>query len=107
MPSARAPRRSMPDLSLEAEFRVQGYRLIAGVDEAGRGPLAGPVAAAAVILPPGLAGNEPWLEAIDDSKRLTERRRVEAATLIRENALAYAVEMISPKPSIKSVSAGP
>ena len=97
MPSARAPRRSMPDLSLEAEFRVQGYCLIAGVDEAGRGPLAGPVAAAAVILPPGLAGDEPWLETIDDSKRLTERRRVEAATLIRENALAYAVEMISPE----------
>lgn len=87
----------MPDLSLEADFRVQGYRLIAGVDEAGRGPLAGPVAAAAVILPPGLTSNEPWLAAIDDSKRLTERRRVEAARLIRENALACAVELISPE----------
>ena len=85
----------MPDLSLEADFRVQGYRLIAGVDEAGRGPLAGPVAAAAVILPPKLSGDEPWLAVIDDSKRLTERRRAQAATLIRENALAYAVEMIA------------
>lgn len=87
----------MPDLSLEADFRVQGYRLIAGVDEAGRGPLAGPVAAAAVILPPELTGDEPWLATIDDSKRLSERRRTEAADLIRENALACAVELISPE----------
>ena len=95
MQSRRAPRWSMPDLSLEAEFRLQGHQLIAGVDEAGRGPLAGPVAAAAVILPPDLMGDEPWLAAIDDSKRLKERRRTEAATLIRENALTCAVEMIS------------
>ena len=87
----------MPDLSLEADFRVQGYRLIAGVDEAGRGPLAGPVAAAAAILPPDLTGDEPWLAAIDDSKRLTERRRAEAAGLIRENALACEVELVSPE----------
>ena len=87
----------MPDLSLEADFRLQGYRLIAGVDEAGRGPLAGPVAAAAVILPPTLTGGEPWLAAIDDSKRLTEKRRSEAATLVRENCLAWAVELIRPE----------
>ena len=87
----------MPDLSLEADFRVQGYQLIAGVDEAGRGPLAGPVAAAAVILPPEFTGDEPWLATIDDSKRLSERRRTEAADLIRENALACAVELISPE----------
>ena len=87
----------MPDLSLEADFRLQGYHLIAGVDEAGRGPLAGPVAAAAVILPSDLAGDEPWLAAIDDSKRLSERRRTEAAELIRENALACAVELIDPE----------
>ena len=85
----------MPDLSLEADFRAQGYRLVAGVDEAGRGPLAGPVAAAAVILPPELIGDEPWLAVIDDSKRLAERRRTEAAGLIRENALAFAVEMVA------------
>ena len=87
----------MPDLSLEADFRVQGYRRIAGVDEAGRGPLAGPVAAAAVILPPDLTGAEPWLAAIDDSKRLSEKRRAEAATLIRQQAWACAVAMISSK----------
>lgn len=87
----------MPDLSLEADFRAQGYHLIAGVDEAGRGPLAGPVAAAAVILDPSLTGQEPWLAAIDDSKRLTEKRRTEAATLVRENCLAWAVELIRPE----------
>ena len=86
----------MPDLSLETEFRARGHRLVAGVDEAGRGPLAGPVAAAAVILPPDLTGDEPWLSAIDDSKRLTERRRVAAAEAIRANALAWAVEMLEP-----------
>ena len=105
MPNPRAPRWSMPDLSLEAEFRVQGYRLIAGVDEAGRGPLAGPVAAAAVILPPEFIGDEPWLAAIDDSKRLTERRRAEAAGLIRENALASVVEMI-PAETIDCIGIG-
>ncbi len=87
----------MPDLSLEAEFRAQGYRLVAGVDEAGRGPLAGPVSAAAVILPPNLTGQEPWLAAIDDSKRLSERRRIKAADLIRENALTFAVEQVCPE----------
>ena len=87
----------MPDLSLEADFRVQGHRLVAGVDEAGRGPLAGPVAAAAVILPPDLTGDELWLAAIDDSKRLSEKRRAEAAGLIQENALACEVELISPE----------
>ena len=85
----------MPDLSLEAEFRAQGHRLIAGVDEAGRGPLAGPVAAAAVILPPDLSGQEAWLAMIDDSKRLSERQRVTAADHIRENALAFAVKQVS------------
>ena len=86
----------MPDLSLETEFRTQGHRLIAGVDEAGRGPLAGPVVAAAVILPPDLSGSESWLTVIDDSKRLTERRRNEAAQIIRANALACAVEQVAP-----------
>lgn len=94
VPSRRAPRWSMPDLSLEADFRAQGYRLIAGVDEAGRGPLAGPVAAAAAILPPGLTGDEPWLAAIDDSKRLSAKRRESAAEIIRANALAWAVEQV-------------
>ena len=84
----------MPDLSLEAAFRADGLRLVAGVDEAGRGPLAGPVAAAAVILPPDLSGGEDWLGAIDDSKRLSESQRERAAEMIRRNALAHAVAQI-------------
>lgn len=84
----------MPDLSLEADFHASGYRLVAGVDEAGRGPLAGPVAAAAVILPPNLNGREDWLDVIDDSKRLSDKSRERAAALIRANALAWAVKQI-------------
>jgi ribonuclease HII len=81
----------MPDLTLEWELQQQGYRLVAGVDEAGRGPLAGPVVAAAVILPPQLTGKEPWLQLVNDSKRLSPLQRQKAAQLIRENALALAV----------------
>ncbi len=62
--------RLRPDENEELAARAAGYRLVAGVDEAGRGPLAGPVVAAAVVLPPG------WrLEGLDDSKKLTPRRR--------------------------------
>jgi ribonuclease HII len=60
--------------------------LVAGVDEAGRGPIAGPVAAAAVILP----RNFP-MEILDDSKALTRRRREEAALIIREKALSWGI----------------
>lgn len=60
----------MPDFSHETRWRGAGFRRIAGIDEAGRGPLAGPVVAAAVVLPEDYA--HPFL---DDSKRLTERRR--------------------------------
>ena len=60
--------------------------LVAGVDEAGRGPLAGPVIAAAVILAPGYR-----LEGLTDSKRLTPRRRERLALVIREQALAWAL----------------
>ena len=85
----------MPDLSLERALRAGGHLLIAGIDEAGRGPLAGPVAAAAVILPPDLTGAEAWLTGIDDSKRLTPARRQAAAALIRANALACAVQQVA------------
>lgn len=60
----------MPDLELEYEARAEGYSLIVGVDEAGRGPLAGPVSAAAVILPDNYS--HPLL---DDSKKLSEKKR--------------------------------
>ena len=63
--------------------------LVAGVDEAGRGPLAGPVAVAAVILDPAHP-----IDGLDDSKKLTEARREALAPLIRERALAWHVEFV-------------
>jgi ribonuclease HII len=73
----------------ERKVRAQGFRLIAGVDEVGRGPLAGPVVAAAVILPEDF-----FLAGIDDSKKLTERKRLEFAEIIKKEAISYSVAMI-------------
>jgi ribonuclease HII len=87
----------MPDLSLESGLHNRGIRFVAGVDEAGRGPLAGPVVAAAVILPPGLTGSEPWLEYLDDSKKLSQARRERAVDVVREHALAVGVGMVGPE----------
>ena len=75
--------RVLPDLSLETALCLP---LVAGVDEVGRGPLAGPVTAAAVILDPARLPL-----GIDDSKRLTERARDRLAQEIRDSALAFAV----------------
>jgi len=66
-------------------------RLLAGVDEAGRGPLAGPVVAAAVILDPSRP-----IDGLDDSKKLNERQRERLFPLIREQALAWSVIEVSP-----------
>ena len=68
----------------------KGYKSVCGVDEAGRGPLAGPVCAAAVILPPGLI-----LEGVNDSKKLTEKKREKLFDVIIENALAYSIAYAS------------
>ena len=84
----------MPDLFLESGLHRRGIRLVAGVDEAGRGPVAGPVVAAAVILPPGLTGSEIWLQLLDDSKRLSPGQRERAADAVYQNALAVGVGMI-------------
>ena len=73
----------------EACLRADGCRLIAGVDEAGRGCLAGPVVAAAVIFPPGSI-----IAGIDDSKRLSPRRREELDVAIRGQALAVGFGVI-------------
>ena len=81
----------MPDLSLERELLRRGARPVAGADEAGRGPLAGPVVAAAVILPPDLTGREDWLTLLDDSKRLTRPQRERACDAAQQHALAWAV----------------
>jgi ribonuclease HII len=73
-------------LTLELQAMHRGYRLIAGVDEAGRGPLAGPVVAAAVILPDGLI-----LPNVDDSKKLTAAVRDELFEIISNEALCVGV----------------
>lgn len=75
---------------IEREYFDRGYRVICGVDEAGRGPLAGPVCAAAVILPAGLV-----IEGLDDSKKLSDKRRRELFPVIKESALAYGIAFAS------------
>ena len=84
----------MPDLSLERELLRRGARPVAGADEAGRGPLAGPVVAAAVILPPDLTGDEDWLGLLDDSKRLTQLQRERACLAVQEYAFDWAVGFV-------------
>ncbi len=75
----------------ERIFYRQGIKHIAGVDEAGRGPLAGPVVAAAVIFPPGT-----MIRYLNDSKKLTAARREELYVLIKKVALSWAVGVCSP-----------
>ena len=74
----------------EEELFAQGYQVICGVDEAGRGPLAGPVCAAAVILPPHLE-----IPGLDDSKKLSDKRRRELFPVIKEQAIAYGIGLAS------------
>ena len=87
----------MPDLSLERDLYSSGQTLVAGVDEAGRGPLAGPVVAAAVILPPDLSGSEEWLGLLDDSKRLSPAQRERAVASLQRNATAVGVGQAGPE----------
>lgn len=77
---------------IENGYRQNGYINIAGVDEAGRGPLAGPVYAAAVILPPNAI-----IKGINDSKKLSEKRREELFSEITEKAIAYNICSIDEK----------
>ena len=78
--------------AIEDECRAEGYTVICGVDEAGRGPLAGPVCAAAVILPDHLE-----LPGLNDSKKLSDKKRRELFPLIKEQAIAYGVGLASEK----------
>jgi ribonuclease HII len=78
--------RDLDTLFYESLVRKAGYRLIAGVDEAGRGPLAGPVVASAVILLEGVV-----LEGVRDSKEMTESEREKAFSLIHEKAMSVGV----------------
>lgn len=76
----------MPDFSCENEARIKGYKLVCGVDEAGRGPLAGPVCAAAVILPDNCE-----IEGLNDSKKISEKKRESLFDIIKEKAVAYSI----------------
>ena len=87
----------MPTLELERSLHRLGQVLLAGVDEVGRGALAGPVMAGAVILPPDLDPSAPWLRGIDDSKKLTPLQREQADLEIREKALAVSIGEAGPE----------
>ena len=80
----------MPDLSFEQDLYQQGYDYIAGVDEVGRGPLAGPLVAAAVILPAQID-----LPGLNDSKKLSERQRLQLSPLIQAQALDYSIGIVT------------
>ena len=82
------------NLSYERKYLSQGKTLIAGVDEVGRGPLAGPVICAAVIMP---LGENDIIKGVTDSKKLTAKRREELAETIRAKAVAYSVFEVSEK----------
>ena len=73
-------------LEFEKEALAKGYKSVCGVDEAGRGPLAGPVCAAAVILPEGVI-----IDGVNDSKKLSEKKRESLFDVIREQALSYSI----------------
>ncbi len=80
----------MLDYTIENQLHEEGYEVVCGVDEAGRGPLCGPVFAAACILPEGLV-----LEGLNDSKKLTPKKRDKLFDLICENAIAYCIASAS------------
>lgn len=76
----------------ERDAQKKGYNFIAGIDEAGRGPLAGPVVAAAVVLPEDI-----YIDKLNDSKKLTAQKREELFQIIKEKAIAYGVGIVDEK----------
>ena len=82
----------VPQLDYENECLSKGLNYIAGVDEVGRGPLAGPVVCAACIMP-----LSDIIEGVTDSKKLSEKKRELLASQIKEKALAYSIKEISPE----------
>jgi ribonuclease HII len=87
----------MPSWDFESEAEAAGAALVAGIDEVGRGPLAGPVVAAAVILPDGLRNSrQKWLKDLRDSKQVPEERREYVSERIIEIAIALGIGAASP-----------
>jgi ribonuclease HII len=84
-----------PNLDEEDKLKSQGYELIAGIDEVGRGALAGPVVASAVILPH--PANLPWLGQVRDSKELNSRKRESLFDLINKEAVAVGIGIVPPQ----------
>jgi ribonuclease HII len=82
----------MGKLDYELELVGQGHKYICGVDEVGRGPLAGPVVCAAVIMP-----LDDIIEGVDDSKKVSPKKREKLSTLIKQKAIAYAICGIEPQ----------
>lgn len=82
----------MPTYELERKYRAEGYALVCGVDEAGRGPLSGPVYAAACILPDGLE-----IPGLNDSKKLSPKKRDALYDIICREAVAYAIAYATPE----------
>ena len=81
----------MPTYEFEAEANEKGYKIVCGCDEAGRGPLAGDVYAAAVVLPIGLV-----IDGLDDSKKLTEKKREKLFDIITAEAVSYGIASATP-----------
>ena len=77
------------NFDLEKEAMAEGYKVVCGVDEAGRGPLCGPVCAAAVVLPVDCE-----IDGINDSKKLSEKKREQLFDVITEKAVAYSIYMV-------------
>ena len=83
----------VPTFDEEERLKAKGYRLVAGIDEVGRGPLAGPVVAAAVILP--LEERPSWLSRVRDSKQLTPTQRESIFDRVLESGIAFGVGVVS------------
>ena len=85
-----SPNDEFQTLLYERTAIAEGFKAVCGIDEAGRGPLAGPVCAAAVILPPDTV-----IEGVKDSKKLSEKKREQLYDIIKENSLAYSIAFAS------------
>lgn len=82
----------MPNYEIERKYRADGYSVICGIDEAGRGPLSGPVFAAACIMPDGFV-----IPGLDDSKKLTEKKREALFDIVCREAIAYSIAYATPE----------